>query len=98
MADSAADHPNIWSGGSREAVPHFRVEVAGLGVFTHAPSCIFDNRSWGHAKDLEGGNWRVVHTSSPQYLSPCRRSKELDVDELSCTSSILKAFTLALIT
>ena len=32
MVENAPNHPNIWSGGSMEPIPHLDVEVAGAGV------------------------------------------------------------------
>ena len=53
MAEAVPTHPNVWSDGSRDAVQHVDVEVAGCRVFTHAPASIFDKRNWGHAQDLD---------------------------------------------
>ena len=36
MVESVPDHPNIWSDGSREPIPHLNVEVAGAFFFTRA--------------------------------------------------------------
>ena len=41
MAEAVPDYPNVRSEGSREPIPHLDVEVAGAGVFTHAPDLVF---------------------------------------------------------
>ena len=48
------NHPNIWTDGSREPIPHLDVEVAGAGAFVHSPAVIFYGNQWGHAQDLHG--------------------------------------------
>ena len=54
MADDLPTHPNIWTDGCGEPIPHLDVEVAGAGAFSHSPAIIFDSDRWGHAQDLDG--------------------------------------------
>ena len=54
LIEAVLDHPNIWSDGSMEPIPHLDVDAAGAGVFTHVPAEIFDNNRWGHGQDLDG--------------------------------------------
>ena len=54
MVDDVPVHPDLWTDGSREPIPHLDGEVAGAGAFVHSPAIIFDSNHWRHAQDLDG--------------------------------------------
>ena len=85
MVEDVPDHPNTWSDGSMEPIPHLDVEVAGAGGCTHAPACIFDNHGWRHEEDLDGQH-DGFSIFSPPFPDPCKQSKEQNVGRgLSCS-------------
>ena len=54
MIGDVPDLSNIWSDGIMEPISHLDIQVAGTGVFTHAPACIYDDSRRGHAQDPDG--------------------------------------------
>ena len=64
MIADVPDHPNIWTDGSREPIPHLDFEIAGAGSFVHSPAIIFDSCHWGHALDLD-----ALHEGSSHIFS-----------------------------
>ena len=52
ISDSAAN-PNMWTDGSRDEDLDAIVGVAGAGAFVNSVPCVFDDRAWGQAQDLD---------------------------------------------
>ena len=70
MVGDLPDHPNIWTDGSREPIPHLDVEIDGAGAFSHSPATIFDSNRWGHTQDLDGRFLRVAPISFLGFSVP----------------------------
>ena len=88
--------PIFGTDGSREAIPHLDVEIAGAGAFVHSPAIIFDSHHWGHAQDLDDPHEGSSHIFSV-FLAQFNLSKELNIGCYSCFTKLILVFTLALI-
>ena len=54
MVDDVPVHPDIWTDGTGEPIPHLDVEVAGAGPSSTPWPFVFDCNQLGHAQDLDG--------------------------------------------
>ena len=83
MADDLPLHPNIWTDGSREPIPHLDVEVAGAEAFAHSTRCYFLIIIDGDMPKIWMAGLMVAPTSSLGLLVPCSLCRDWNIGELS---------------
>ena len=81
-ADDFPDHPNIWTDGSREPIPHLDVEIAGAGR-SPTPPLLFSIAIGGVTPKTKMAGLRVAPISFVGFSVPRNQYRELNIGELS---------------